>query len=186
MAGRMTGADATHRATVFTGKHTDFVFASIGEKLGMIGCIFVIILLTIIIVRCVYIGLHAGRMYDMLICIGVAGALAFGGRHRVPDLYQHRHVHRHYARYRYPASVLLLRRFVNGHALLGGRVGLGCALQAEARALLDDLLIEIRMKKASLRLQTCFFLGCQRTSEKAQKTEPRGSSRVAKRRHGSE
>ena len=36
-----------------------------------------IILLTIIIVRCVYIGLHAGRMYDMLICIGVAGALAF-------------------------------------------------------------------------------------------------------------
>ena len=77
MAGRMTGAEASHRATVFTGKHTDFVFASIGEKLGMIGCIFVIILLTIIIVRCVYIGLHAGRMYDMLICIGVAGALTF-------------------------------------------------------------------------------------------------------------
>ena len=77
MAGRLTGAEADHRATVFTGKHTDFVFASIGEKLGMIGCIAVIILLTIIIIRCVYVGLHAGRMYDMLICIGVAGALAF-------------------------------------------------------------------------------------------------------------
>ena len=77
MAGRMTGAGDDHRATVFTGKHTDFVFASIGENLGMIGCIVVIILLTIIIVRCVYVGLHAGRMYDMLICIGVAGALAF-------------------------------------------------------------------------------------------------------------
>ena len=77
MAGRLTGAEADHRATVFTGKHTDFVFASIGEHLGMIGCIVVIIVLTVIIIRCVYVGLHAGRMYDMLICIGVAGALAF-------------------------------------------------------------------------------------------------------------
>ena len=77
MAGRLTGAEADHRATVFTGKHTDFVFASIGEHLGMIGCIFVVIILTVIIIRCVYVGLHAGRMYDMLICIGVAGALAF-------------------------------------------------------------------------------------------------------------
>ena len=77
MAGRMTGAEADHRATVFTGKHTDFIFASIGEHLGMIGCVFVILALTIIIIRCVYVGLHAGRMYDMLICIGVAGALAF-------------------------------------------------------------------------------------------------------------
>ena len=133
MAGRMTGAEEGHRATVFTGKHTDFVFASIGENLGMIGCIVVIILLTIIIVRCVYVGLHAGRMYD-------------GGRHRVPDLYQHRHVHRHYARYRYPASVLLLRRLVNGHALRGGRAGLRRQIQAETRPLLHDLLI----KKASL------------------------------------
>ena len=77
MAGRMTGAEEGHRATVFTGKHTDFIFASIGEHLGMIGCIAVVIVLTVIIVRCVYVGLHAGRMYDMLICLGVAGALAF-------------------------------------------------------------------------------------------------------------
>ncbi len=77
MAGRMTGAEEGHRATVFTGKHTDFIFASIGEHIGMIGCIAVVIVLTVIIVRCVYVGLHAGRMYDMLICLGVAGALAF-------------------------------------------------------------------------------------------------------------
>lgn len=77
MAGRLTGAEEGHRATVFTGKHTDFVFACIGENFGMIGCILVALLLTIIIIRCVYIGLHAGRLYDMLICIGVAGALAF-------------------------------------------------------------------------------------------------------------
>ena len=77
MAGRMTGAEANHRATVFTGKHTDFIFASIGEHFGMIACIAVALILTVIIVRCVYIGLHAGRFYDMLICIGVAGALTF-------------------------------------------------------------------------------------------------------------
>ena len=77
MAGRMTGAEEGHRATVFTGKHTDFIFASIGEHLGMIGCVAVVIVLTVIIIRCVYVGLHAGRMYDMLICLGVAGALAF-------------------------------------------------------------------------------------------------------------
>ena len=77
MAGRLTGAEEGHRATVFTGKHTDFVFACIGENFGMIGCVAVAIILTVIIVRCVYVGLHAGRMYDMLICIGVAGALAF-------------------------------------------------------------------------------------------------------------
>ncbi len=77
MAGRLTGAEDSHRATVFTGKHTDFVFACIGENFGMIGCVAVAIVLTVIIIRCVYVGLHAGRMYDMLICMGVAGALAF-------------------------------------------------------------------------------------------------------------
>ena len=77
MAGRLTGVEEGHRATVFTGKHTDFVFACIGEYFGMIGCVAVAIILVVIIIRCVYVGLHAGRMYDMLICIGVAGALAF-------------------------------------------------------------------------------------------------------------
>ena len=52
MAGRMTGAEEGHRATVFTGKHTDFIFASIGEHLGMIGCIAVVIVLTVITSGC--------------------------------------------------------------------------------------------------------------------------------------
>ena len=76
-SGRMTGVDSEHRYTAFTGKHTDFIFSCIGEELGMIGCIAVLILLTILIVRCVYIGLKAGRTFDMLLCIGVASALTF-------------------------------------------------------------------------------------------------------------
>ena len=76
-SGRLTGVDEGHRATVFTGKHTDFIFSCVGENLGMIGCIIVIILLMIIIVHIVRVGLHSGRLYDMLICIGVAAAMAF-------------------------------------------------------------------------------------------------------------
>ena len=76
-SGRLTGVDEGHRATVFTGKHTDFIFSCVGENLGMIGCIVVIILLVIIIVHIVRVGLKSGRLFDMLICIGVAAAMAF-------------------------------------------------------------------------------------------------------------
>ena len=75
-SGRFTGVDEDHRATIFTGKHTDFIFSSIGEELGMVGCILVIILLTIVIVHCFRVGLHSGRTFDMLLCVGVASAVA--------------------------------------------------------------------------------------------------------------
>ena len=76
-SGRLTGVEAGHRVSVFTGKHTDFIFSSIGEMWGMIGCLIVLLLLTIIIVRCFRIGFKAGRTYDMLICVGVGAAIAF-------------------------------------------------------------------------------------------------------------
>ena len=76
-SGRLTGVDEGHRATVFTAKHTDFIFSCVGENLGMIGCIVVIILLAIIMVHIVRVGLKSGRLFDMLICIGVAAAMAF-------------------------------------------------------------------------------------------------------------
>ena len=76
-SGRLTGVEAGHRVSVFTGKHTDFIFSSIGEMWGMIGCLIVIVLLTIIIVRCFRIGFKASRTYDMLICVGVGSAIAF-------------------------------------------------------------------------------------------------------------
>ena len=76
-SGRLTGVQEGHTATVFTGKHTDFIFSCIGENLGMLGCIAVMIMLTIIMVHCVKIGLQSGRTFDMLLCIGIAGAMAF-------------------------------------------------------------------------------------------------------------
>ena len=76
-SGRATGVDAEHRLTAFTGKHTDFIFSCIGAELGMIGCVIVIILLTIIIIHCARVGLKSGRTFDTLLCIGVSSAVAF-------------------------------------------------------------------------------------------------------------
>ena len=76
-SGRLTGVEEGYRTSVFTGKHTDFILSSVGENLGMIGCIVVMILLVIIIVHCARVGLHSGRTFDMLICIGVAAAVFF-------------------------------------------------------------------------------------------------------------
>ena len=75
-SGRLTGVDAEHTRTVFTGKHTDFIFSTTGETLGMLGCIAVIILLIVIIIHIARIGLSCGRTFDMLLCMGVAGAIA--------------------------------------------------------------------------------------------------------------
>lgn len=76
-SGRLTGVEEGHTATVFTGKHTDFIFSSIGEQLGMIGCLVVILLLTILIIHIVRMGMRSSRTFDMLVCMGVAGAVAF-------------------------------------------------------------------------------------------------------------
>ena len=76
-SGRVTGVDSEHRLTAFTGKHTDFIFSCIGEELGMIGCLIVVALLVIIIIHCARVGLKSGRTFDMLLCVGVASAVAF-------------------------------------------------------------------------------------------------------------
>ena len=58
-------------------QHTDFIFSSIGEELGLIGCIFVLLLLAAIVVRCIYVGTHTTNYMNRLICFGVAAMLAF-------------------------------------------------------------------------------------------------------------
>lgn len=58
-------------------QQTDFIFAVIGEELGMLGCCVVILLLLLIILRCVQIGLHSKNTMSMLVCFGVAATLLF-------------------------------------------------------------------------------------------------------------
>lgn len=58
-------------------QHTDFIFSSIGEELGLIGCLLVLILLTAIVARCIYVGIKTTGYMNRLICFGVAAMLVF-------------------------------------------------------------------------------------------------------------
>ena len=58
-------------------KQSDFIFAPIGEELGMIGCCAVLALLIAIVVRCVIIGLRSRNTLSMLVCFGVAATVTF-------------------------------------------------------------------------------------------------------------
>ena len=58
-------------------QHTDFIFSSIAEELGMLGCIFVMLLLASIVIRCIYVGVKSGNYMNRIICIGIAGMLLF-------------------------------------------------------------------------------------------------------------
>ena len=82
-SGRLTGTglyQGTQTQTAEGGlrsKHADYIFACIGEEMGMIGCIVVILLLTAIIIRCVYVGLHCHSTFGMLVCVGMASMICF-------------------------------------------------------------------------------------------------------------
>ena len=58
-------------------KHTDFIFAVAGEELGLIGCAAIVLLLTLIILRILFVGLHSDRPMDLLLCIGVSAWFTF-------------------------------------------------------------------------------------------------------------
>lgn len=58
-------------------QQTDFIFAVIGEELGMIGCCVVIALLLAIIIRCVKVGLRSKNSMSCLVCLGVASIFLF-------------------------------------------------------------------------------------------------------------
>ncbi len=62
---------------VLTGQHTDFIFSVVGEELGYVGCVTVLILLGLIIARCVWVGVHSQDYTRRLICFGAAAALVF-------------------------------------------------------------------------------------------------------------
>lgn len=58
-------------------QHTDFIFSVIGEELGILGCIFVLVLELAIIIRCIYVGIKSDNYMNRQICIGIAGMLGW-------------------------------------------------------------------------------------------------------------
>ena len=62
---------------ILTGQHTDFIFSTIGEELGYVGCIAVLLLIGSIIARCIWVGLRSQDYARRMICFGAAAALIF-------------------------------------------------------------------------------------------------------------
>ena len=58
-------------------RHTDCIFSTIGEQLGMVGAILVLVLLLAIVLRVVYVGLKSPDYMNRLICLGIAAMLLF-------------------------------------------------------------------------------------------------------------
>lgn len=58
-------------------QHTDSIFSSIGEQLGMVGCLILLLLLLAIVVRIIYVGMKSPDYMNRLICIGIASMLLF-------------------------------------------------------------------------------------------------------------
>ena len=57
--------------------HTDFIYAVIGEELGFIGAISVVILYGILLIRSVYISFSAREFYGMLVVAGISAMWLF-------------------------------------------------------------------------------------------------------------
>lgn len=58
-------------------QHTDYIFSAIGEELGYVGCVLVLVLLVAIIVRCVQVGARSPDYLRRMVCFGAATALIF-------------------------------------------------------------------------------------------------------------
>lgn len=64
-------------AGVLTAQHTDYIFSAIGEELGFLGCLAVIILEFAIIARIIYVGIRTPDFARRVVCFGAAMALIF-------------------------------------------------------------------------------------------------------------
>ena len=56
-------------------RHTDFIFSVCAEELGLIGCIVLLSILFLIVLRCVWVGRHASSPFYAYVCMGMAGML---------------------------------------------------------------------------------------------------------------
>ena len=79
--GGLTGQDLfngnrTQSGALFA-QHTDYIFSSMGEEIGFIGCVCIMLAELAIIARCVYVGIRCQDYMRRLVCYGAASALMF-------------------------------------------------------------------------------------------------------------
>ena len=58
-------------------QHTDYIFSSMGEELGFLGCVLIMIMEFAIIARCIWVGIRCQDYIRRLVCFGAASALIF-------------------------------------------------------------------------------------------------------------
>lgn len=79
-AGGLTGQGLFHGAYTQAGavpeSQNDFIFTAIGEELGFIGCIVALALITLIVIRIIYVGKKSKDFSTNLICAGMAAMIA--------------------------------------------------------------------------------------------------------------
>ena len=79
--GGLTGMGLFHGALTQAGvnpqQHNDFIFSAVVEELGIIGAVFLLLLLFAIITRCIYVGVKSGNYMKKTLCIGIAAMLLF-------------------------------------------------------------------------------------------------------------
>lgn len=56
-------------------RDSDLIFAVCGEELGMVGCMTLLLLLSGIVLRCIWVGRHASSPFSAYVCMGMAGML---------------------------------------------------------------------------------------------------------------
>ena len=79
--GGMTGqglfnGNRTQGGNLFA-QHTDYIFSSMGEELGFIGCVIIMLLELAIIARCIYVGIKCPDYMRRVVCFDAASALMF-------------------------------------------------------------------------------------------------------------
>ena len=58
-------------------RHTDFIFSVIGEEMGLIGCVLLMVLVVVLVLRALRAASLARDTYGRLICVGVATVVGF-------------------------------------------------------------------------------------------------------------
>ena len=58
-------------------QHTDYIFSSMGEELGFLGCVLIMAMEFAIIVRCIWVGTRCQDYLRRLVCFGAASAMIF-------------------------------------------------------------------------------------------------------------
>lgn len=69
--------DSVKNGNYISEAQTDFIFTIVGEELGFVGTMTVIILISLISFECFYMGAHAPDLAGRIICCGIGAIIAF-------------------------------------------------------------------------------------------------------------